>query len=168
MFKVKGRKRDYRSAFSLVEIMIVVAIMAILAVSVGNILGGSTEKSKYARAEKDLDSIYQAFINVYNYEDGGFGGSINGTAIDFDENFSPAAVKDNVQRFLNKPIEDVEDPWGEPYKINADWNETTKQGAIFVYCEGASDGKSENVEGSTVRLNLYTGEKKMMRYIINQ
>lgn len=150
-----------RRGFSLVEIMVVVAVMALLTVAVGNIMGGSSDRAAYVRAEKDLESIYQAFINIYNVENG-FGANI--AAGTFPP--SDSGVRDRLQKFLNKPIDEIEDPWGLPYRIanvsgSTGWNESEKTGGFYVYCS-AKNAATE------VRLNPHNKNKQMMRYIINQ
>ena len=155
MFKILSK----REGFSLVEIMIVVAIIVMIAAGAANVLSQSSNKAKYARAEKDLDSVYTAFINVFNTEDGGFGADISGDKI---LSGLPAAVQDNLDKFLTRETANLLDPWGNEYKviITTNWSEGNEEGHFKVACM--------EDDGSTVRTNKYMrGDPEMSRVIIN-
>lgn len=155
VFGNAGRKG--RRGFSLVEIMIVVAVIAILASSVTNIMGGSSEKAKFVRAEKELEAIYTAFGHVYFMTGStGFGADINSaswTAL----SALPEAARVNVEKFLNREFSRMKDPWGNNYVIRGTFSDG--EGALEIGC----------LDGSTPRTNPYAvpADLPMTRRIID-
>lgn len=164
-----------RKGFTMVELMVVVIIMAILGLAVIPSLVGSSEKAKYSRAWNDLNAISNAFTAFYgrvgnlpSINSGALGSSsVSGSITDL----SGASLnsKDLLQSFLGTPLEDLEDPWGNPYQIMSTWDPSTGKGCIVVYVTGGttadvSFGSDISVEART---DPYNNGQPMAKLVIN-
>jgi len=170
------RKMCKRKGFTMVELMVVVIIMAILGLAVMPSLVGSSEKAKYSRAWNDLNAISNAFTAFY----GRVGNlpSINGTTLTDTSvsgtitDLSGASLnsKDLLQSFLGTPLANLKDPWGNPYKIKADWSSSTGRGYIVVYVASEEGNKKSADFGSVTvdaRLDPYNNNQPMAKLVIN-
>jgi len=155
-----------RKGFTMVELMVVIIIMAILGLAVMPALMGSSEKAKYSRAWNDLNAISNAFTAYYGRQ---------GTLPDLSESDgniggSESVLKDDslFQSFLGTPLENLKDPWGNPYKIKANWSSSTGQGYIVVYVSGGSTATA-NFGNTTVtaRKDPYNNDQPMAKLVIN-
>ena len=150
----------------MVELMVVVIIMAILGLAVMPALMGSSEKAKYSRAWNDINAIANAFTAYYGRQgtlpdlsDGDLGG--NESLLKGDSLF---------QSFLGTPLDKLQDPWGNPYKIKADWSSSTGEGYVIVYVGNGTgsvvfDGEAKIESG--VRVDPYNNDQPMARLVIN-
>ena len=159
----------------MVELLVVILIMAVLGLSIVPSLIGSADKSKYARAWSDLNGIFNAFVGLYGRKGTIPQFTVTGTDI--------TSIKDEVatdlQSFLGTPIDQLKDPWGNPYQINAGWNGS--KGHIIVYVEGPGTGDGESgtadgesgtanfgsVEVTEVRLDPYNNNQPMAKLVID-
>ena len=150
----------------MVELMVVVIIMAILGLAVMPSLIGSSEKAKYSRAWNDINAIANAFTAYYGRQgtlpdlsDGDLGG--NEGLLKNDSLF---------QSFLGTPLDKLQDPWGNPYKIKADWSSSTGEGYVIVYVgngTGSVDFGGEATVSSVVRVDPYNNGQPMAKLVIN-
>jgi general secretion pathway protein G len=155
-----------RKGFTMVELMVVVIIMAILGLAVMPALMGSSEKAKYSRAWNDINAIANAFTAYYGRQgtlpdlsDGDLGG--NESLLKGDSLF---------QSFLGTPIDKLQDPWGNPYKINQGRLEFFYgEGYVIVYVGNGTavvfDGEAKIESG--VRVDPYNNDQPMARLVIN-
>jgi len=154
-----------RKGFTMVELMVVIIIMAILGLATMPALMGSSEKAKYSRAWNDLNAISNAFTAYYGRQgtlpdlsDGDISGS------------KSVLINDSLfKSFLGTPLDKLQDPWGNPYKIKAKWSSSTGQGYVIVYV-GNGTG-SVNFGGtataSSVRVDPYNNDQPMAKLVIN-
>ncbi|MEG2199725.1 MAG: prepilin-type N-terminal cleavage/methylation domain-containing protein, partial [Anaerovorax sp.] len=96
-----------KKAFTLVEIMAVVALIAILFVIFIPRIGFAANKTKIAGVQTDFNS-YRVAMQTTAMENSGFGGS-------------EAAAKTGLNKVLDaelqlKPASAKKDPWGNPYE----------------------------------------------------
>jgi len=154
-----------RKGFTMVELMVVIIIMAILGMAIMPALMGSSEKAKYSRAWNDINAIANAFTAYYGRQgtlpdlsDGDLGG--NKSLLKGDSLF---------QSFLGTPLDNLQDPWGNPYKIKSNWKSSTGTGHVIVYV-GNGTG-SVNFGGtataSSVRVDPYNNGQPMAKLVIN-
>ncbi|MEI6969966.1 MAG: type II secretion system major pseudopilin GspG [bacterium] len=100
------RTRNPRSAFTLIEIMIVVIILAALAAMVVPYLGDVPDTAKSRIAKVEIKSIGTA-LQLYKLETGGFPKDLAALQS------VPQGVAGRTTKYLmNDPI----DPWGAQYK----------------------------------------------------
>ena len=148
----------------MVELMVVIIIMAVLGLAVMPSLVGSSEKAKYSRAWNDINAIANAFTAYYGRQgtlpdlsDGDIGGA-------------QSLLKDDslFQSFLGTPLENLKDPWGNPYKIKSDWESSSGTGHIIVYVSGGSTATA-NFGNTTVtaRKDPYNNDQPMAKLVIN-
>lgn len=154
----------------MVELMVVVIIMAILGLAVMPSLVGSSEKAKYSRAWNDLNAIFNAFVALYGRE-----GTIPDVASqDITDLASDVegSVGKKLQSFLGSPIDKLVDPWGNPYKIIADWSESKGKGYIIVYVDasgGTAASPSPKLANQTIpcRADPYSNNAPMVKLVID-
>lgn len=174
--------RRKRKGFTMVELMVVIIIMAILGLAVMPSLVGSSEKAKYSRAWNDLNAISNAFTAFYGrvgnlpgIKGGALGNnSVSGSVTDLSGKSLDA--KDLLQSFLGTPLENLKDPWGNPYQIMSTWKPSTGKGCIVVYVTGeegnkekADFGKTADSDSVTVdaRPDPYNNKQPMAKLVIN-
>lgn len=159
--------RKSRKGFTMVELMVVIIIMAVLGLAIMPSLMGSSDKAKYSRAWNDLNAIANAFIGYYGKK-GTIGtitqpGPLSGALADAD--------KDILQSFLNTPIENLKDPWGNEYQIAGNWNSTTGSGYIIVYVDkGDTTGATATFRTGvtcTARIDPYQDDIPMAKLVID-
>lgn len=98
--------RDPRSAFTLIEIMIVVIILAALAAMVVPYLGDVPDTAKSRIARMDIKSIGTA-LQLYKLETGSFPKELSALLS------VPQGVAGRTTKYL---MNDPMDPWGAQYK----------------------------------------------------
>ncbi len=169
------RKMCKRKGFTMVELMVVVIIMAILGLAVMPSLVGSSEKAKYSRAWNDLNAISNAFTAFYgrvgnlpSITEGALGrDSVSGSVTDLSGKSLDA--KDLLRSFLGTPLENLKDPWGNPYQIMSSWDPSTGKGYIVVYITGGTT--SEAKFGTEISVNArpdpYNNDQPMAKLVIN-
>jgi len=161
-----------RKGFTMVELMVVIIIMAILGLAVIPSLMGSSDKAKYSRAWSDLTAISNAFTAFYGrvgnlptIEAGPLEEAIG------NESFDGMSADALLQSFLGTPLDEIEDPWGNPYQLAGNWKSDTGKGHIIVYVDkGTTTGGSATFgTGITVtaRLDPYSDNMPMAKLIIN-
>ncbi|MFI5332708.1 MAG: type II secretion system major pseudopilin GspG [Candidatus Babeliales bacterium] len=100
-----------QSGFTLIEILIVFAILAILAATVGPYLMGAVQKSRISTAKTSLRTLHGQ-IDLFNADTGAY----------------PESLKDLVRRPVNEELaknwvvayikdeKSLNDPWGNKYQ----------------------------------------------------
>ena len=160
----------------MVELMVVIIIMAILGMAVIPSLMGSSDKAKYSRAWSDLTAISNAFTAFY-----GRVGNLPKVSVDENGDWTLQVgtgpewkgidVAALLQSFLGTPLDEIEDPWGNPYQLAGNWNSDTGKGHIIVYVKpGTGDGESASF-GKGISVNAkkdpYNDDMPMAKLIIN-
>ena len=112
-----------KRAFTLVEMIVVVAVIAILMASIGASVYKAQLRSRIARAEAESNEITNAIRAYENFVDTGIPERNN---VDADESSLGFILGDGTGRAGNKvPVlynasvvaGKIRDPWGTPYKV---------------------------------------------------
>ncbi|MFA5088358.1 MAG: type II secretion system major pseudopilin GspG [Candidatus Omnitrophota bacterium] len=99
-------------AFTLIEIMLVVVIIAALAAMVVPRLTGRSEQAKNAVAKSDILSLLPTALKLYELDNGNFPTTSQGIeALLTKPTTSPIPSNWNGPYVEKKPV----DPWGRPY-----------------------------------------------------
>lgn len=99
--------------FTLLELLVVVAIIGLLAAYVGPKYFGQIGKSEQALAKAQIESFHQALAS-YRLDVGNFPGTEEGLAALVTK---PSAAGKWAGPYLNKTV--PQDPWGKPYIYRA-------------------------------------------------
>ncbi|MBF0512189.1 MAG: type II secretion system major pseudopilin GspG [Candidatus Omnitrophica bacterium] len=101
-----------RSAFTLVEIMLVVIIIGALAAMIIPRLSGRGEEAKTKVAKSDIDANLATALKLYELDNGSFPTSAQGlAALRLKPSLSPIPQNWNGPYIEKEPL----DPWGRPY-----------------------------------------------------
>lgn len=149
---IKGRKR---AGMTMIEVLIVIAVLAVIGAAVMPRFNTYIENSRYATAESDLDTIMTAVSATYS-QVGSFGTVSGG---DLDGAFGTGTdFANTLETMFGRPIEDLTDPWGNPYQIVADgFDETNATGTLKVQCQ----------LGQQARTNPNNKDRSMERIIFS-
>jgi len=98
--------RTTRSAFTLLEVLVVVAIIVMLAGVGGYYLLQRYEDSKVSRAKIDCESL-SAMVETYNLNNGRYPNNIQDLTQPGAGGTSPLVPPDKIK-----------DPWGKPYSVD--------------------------------------------------
>ena len=133
-------KRAATAAFTLVEMVIVIAIIGILATAVIVNVGGATDDAKYRVAQMGIDQLKQALAS---YEG--------------NNNSRPPTAEQGLMALVERPtsepipqrwrvyVDDVdrlEDPWGNPYQYQIP-PERSRGKAYDIFSFGPDGVKSD-------------------------
>ena len=125
-----------KMAFTLVEIMLVVIIIAALSAMVIPRLVGRSESAKVSVAHSDIDAHLATALKLYELDNGNFPSTSQGLqALLSKPSSSPAPQNWNGPYIEKEPI----DPWGRPYLY-------TSPGKHRPDYDLYSKGKDENSE----------------------
>ncbi len=103
-------------AFTLVEIMLVVVIIAALAAMVVPRLSGRSEQAKISVAKTDIESLLPTALKLYELDNGFFPTTNQGLEALLERpSTSPVPSNWNGPYIEKKPV----DPWGRPYVYNS-------------------------------------------------
>jgi prepilin-type N-terminal cleavage/methylation domain-containing protein len=131
--KLMNRKRR---AFTLVELVTVIVIIAILMAGIAVMVTNHVSNAKYATADSDLAALKSALDQYTITHNGTFIGLFaNGKT---EGEITGASALSNMQKldpFLSKPIKTIYDPWQRPYRIWANYNGTTNQSDVVIYVQ---------------------------------
>jgi general secretion pathway protein G len=104
-------KQARRSAFTLVELLLVLAILAILAGIVLPRMSGRTQQAKIARAQTEI-STFSTALGAYNVDTGDFPKGKNGLLFLVQK---PNGVQGWRGPYLENQTTVPLDPWNNPY-----------------------------------------------------
>jgi len=101
---MKDKKK--KSAFTLVELMLVVIIIGVLIAMVAPRLAGRSEQAKIAAARADIQANLASALDMYEIDNAGYPEKLDDLVV------KPANASNWKGPYLKrKPI----DPWGNPY-----------------------------------------------------
>ena len=104
---------NYRSGFTLIELMIVVVILAVLAAAVVPRLAGRTQQARISTAKMDIFGNISVALDLYELDNGRYPTSDQGLqALMTKPSSSPVPTNWNGPYLKKRPI----DPWGNEYK----------------------------------------------------
>lgn len=130
--------------FTLIEVMVVVAILAILAAIIVPRIMGRPEEAKRIKAQIDIKSIEEA-LNLYKLDNGVYPTTEQGLdALVKKPDTTPLALKWKDGGYLSRV---PQDPWGRPYRYLC----PGEHGDFDVYSFGADgepggEGKDADVQ----------------------
>ena len=130
--------------FTLIEVMVVVAILAILAAIIVPRIMGRPEEAKRIKAQIDIKSIEEA-LNLYKLDNGVYPTTEQGLeALVKKPDTTPLALKWKDGGYLSRI---PQDPWGRPYRYLS----PGEHGDFDVYSFGADgepggEGKDADVQ----------------------
>lgn len=145
MNKATSRLAPHDSrGFTLIEVMVVVAILAILAAIIVPRIMGRPEEAKRTKAQIDIKSIEEA-LNLYKLDNGVYPTTEQGLeALVKKPDTPPLALKWKDGGYLSRV---PQDPWGRPYRYLS----PGEHGDFDVYSLGADgepggEGKDADVQ----------------------
>ncbi|HEY1716985.1 MAG TPA: type II secretion system major pseudopilin GspG [Verrucomicrobiae bacterium] len=106
--KIIVQKNKSRRAFTLVEMMLVVAIIGILAALVIPKIAGNSERAKETAAEADINGGIKSALGQYEVDNGTYPRSLQDLIV------QPANAKNWHGPYFDPPKLPI-DPWGNPY-----------------------------------------------------
>ena len=106
--KIIVQKNKSRRAFTLVEMMLVVAIIGILAALVIPKIAGNSERAKETAATADINGGIKSALGQYEVDNGTYPRSLQDLIV------QPANAKNWHGPYFDPPKLPV-DPWGNPY-----------------------------------------------------
>ncbi len=134
--------------FTLIEVMVVVAILAILAAIIVPRIMGRPEEAKRTKAQIDIKSIEEA-LDLYKLDNGVYPTTEQGLeALVKKPDTAPLALKWKDGGYLSRA---PQDPWGRPYRYLS----PGEHGDFDVYSFGADgepggEGKDADVQSWTM------------------
>lgn len=123
-----------KRGFTLIELMVVIAMIAILMAAVGTSVGKSRERARIERARSDVKVITQAILAWENYDRGGKNElqemndeEADSSSLKFLLGQGETAKSGQIPALLAAQLAaggKMRDPWGSPYRVRI------KEGAI--------------------------------------
>ncbi len=123
-----------KRGFTLIELMVVIAMIAILMAAVGTSVGKSRERARMERARSDVKVITQAILAWENYDRGGKNElqemndeEADSSSLKFLLGQGETAKSGQIPALLAAQLSaggKMRDPWGSPYRVRI------KEGAI--------------------------------------
>lgn len=110
---MKTNFRKFRSAFTLIELLLVVIIIGALVAMVMPRLTGRGEQARVAAASADIQANIATALKLYELDNGNFPGTDEGLAALLNQ--SGSAINWNGPYLEREPI----DPWGREYKYKS-------------------------------------------------
>lgn len=123
-----------RRGFTLVELVVVVAMILIIAGAMATSVSGARARAKISRAQTEVREITNAILSYANYTDDGSLSSVtmndtpaSETSLAFLLGNGPSQRGAKVPVLYNAAVSgggDVLDPWGKPYRVTVKVGET--------------------------------------------
>jgi len=115
-----GSLRTKRSAFTLLEVLVVVAIIVMLAGVGGFYFLQRYQEAQVSRAKSDVRTLSQA-LETYALKTGSYPPSIESLAMPMPDGSAPLARADALK-----------DPWGKVYQFSPPDNAQTFEAVVFT------------------------------------
>ena len=134
---MKPLRHQRNAAFTLLEIMLVVMIIALLAGSAIYLMRGNVDRAKETRADADIQNILTS-LQLYEVNNGGYPSTQQGIQALVERPTGEPQPRKWRRLLENVPL----DPWGTPYLIRNP--ATLSKGGVDVYSAGPD--KQPNTE----------------------
>ncbi|MFA5060673.1 MAG: type II secretion system major pseudopilin GspG [Candidatus Omnitrophota bacterium] len=132
------RKERALSAFTLVEIMLVVIIIGALSAMIIPRLTGRSDQAKVAAAKADVDAHLATALKLYELDNGNFPTTSQGLdALLSKPSGNPAASNWNGPYIERKPV----DPWGRSYEYASPGEHRSD---YDLYSKGKNESKEDD------------------------
>ncbi len=118
-------KRTKRSGFTLVEVLTVIAIIAMLAALILGLAGNAQKKAARNKAEAEITQL-ESFVTDYQMKYG-------------QVPQSEGALKSALEE-VHHSLTNFEDPWGEPYHYEA-----SSKATFYLWSKGGSTNDSREM-----------------------
>jgi general secretion pathway protein G len=122
-----------RSGFTLIEVLVVIAIIGVLAGIILGLAGGAQQNAGRKRAEAEIAKL-EVFVSEYQSQYGrvpGWGKSQPST------DAATKALKEALQK-ADHELKDLQDPWGDSYKYRPSSAVT-----FYLWSTGGEKGNSK-------------------------
>ena len=134
------KSTDTRKGFTLVEVLVVLAILAMLMAAVTTSLAGAKRRARIAKAESEVKVITQAILSYENWDEAHSlptmeNRDADSGAVGFLIGHAGSARSGEIPTLLMAQLNDggkMMDPWDTPYKI------TIREGSVSFKAETAS------------------------------
>jgi len=130
-------------AFTLIEIMIVIMIIASLAAIVVPRLSGRGDQAKVAIADSDINSNISLALKLYQLDNGSFPTTEQGlAALLAKPSSSPVPVNWKEPYLEKNPV----DPWGNPYQYKCPGVHNVSTYDLWSWGKDGVDGSADNIK----------------------
>lgn len=131
-----------RRAFTLIELMLVVMIIATLAALVVPKFTGRAEQAKVTAAKTDISANIPTALDLYELDNGFYPTTEQGlAALRAAPTTSPVPAKWNGPYLKRKPV----DPWANPYHYDSPGTHNTNGYDLYSYGKDGAEGGKDDV-----------------------
>ena len=143
-----------KKAFTLIELMIVVIIIAALAAMIVPRLSGRADQAKVTVAQSDISANIATALKLYQLDNGSFPTTEQGLAALLDKPASEPAANNWNGPYLEKlPV----DPWGRPYQYQSPG---TNRPHDYDLSSLGKDSKPDAIKDDVANWTIATEPKK--------
>ncbi len=140
--RLRRPQNDKRRAFTLIELMIVVIIIAALAAMIVPRLSGRADQAKVTVAQTDISANIATALKLYQLDNGNFPTTEQGLSALLDRPTSESAGANwNGPYLEKKPV----DPWGNPYKYRYPGANNKSSYDLYSVGKDGSEGTEDDV-----------------------
>ncbi|MFA5143633.1 MAG: type II secretion system major pseudopilin GspG [Candidatus Omnitrophota bacterium] len=131
-----------RMAFTLIELMIVVIIIAALAAMIVPRLSGRAEQAKVAVAQSDINANIATALKLYQLDNGNFPTTEQGLAALIEKPSSEPVPRNWNGPYLEKqPV----DPWGNTYKYRSPGTNNKTSYDLYSIGKDSAEGTDDDI-----------------------
>ena len=136
-------RHNTQKAFTLIEIMIVIMIIASLAAIVVPRLSGRSDQAKVSIAEADINSNISLALKLYQLDNGNYPASDQGLdALLVKPSSNPVPANWKEPYLEKKPL----DPWGNQYQYKSPGARNTSTYDLWSLGKDGSDGTADDIK----------------------
>lgn len=139
---------NHKSAFTLIEIMLVVIIIGILAAMVIPNIAGRGEQARVSAARADIDANLTSALDLYELDNGQYPTTEQGLKALLEKPSSAPAPAIWNGPYLKKKRMPF-DPWGREYRYVSPGAHNTEEFDLFSYGQDGVEGRDDIVNWGT-------------------